>query len=248
MLQLQISEVVTIIANVDFPSNWPNLLQDLIQGLTLTDLRQNIGVLQTAHSIFKRWRKEMESNELYNEVNYVMKEFAPRYLQFFQAINTTLTPESDNLLILLPIILLLLKIFYSLNCQDLPEFFEDNMPTFMEIFKKLLTLELKFYKVDQEAGDLEKIKACCFEIVDMYSSRYEADFKQLPEFVQISWGVLTNISMETRNDVLVSKAITFLTSVVKHERHRGLFENEGVLNSICEQVVLPNMNLRGDCY
>lgn len=35
-------------------------------------------------------------------------------------------------------LILLIKIFYDLNCQDLPEFFEDNMPQFMEFFKYYL--------------------------------------------------------------------------------------------------------------
>ena len=36
-------------------------------------------------------------------------------------------------------LLLLVKIFYDLNCQDLPEFFEDNMAYFMELLHKYLT-------------------------------------------------------------------------------------------------------------
>jgi exportin-2 (importin alpha re-exporter) len=36
-------------------------------------------------------------------------------------------------------LLLLIKIFYDLNCQDLPEFFEDNMGYFMELLHKYLT-------------------------------------------------------------------------------------------------------------
>jgi len=34
---------------------------------------------------------------------------------------------------------LLLKLFVDLNCQDIPEFFEDNMNPFMEIFHNYLT-------------------------------------------------------------------------------------------------------------
>src|SRR5205814_3426526 len=34
---------------------------------------------------------------------------------------------------------LLLKLYVDLNCQDIPEFFEDNMNPFMAIFHKYLT-------------------------------------------------------------------------------------------------------------
>ena len=44
---------------------------------------------------------------------------------------------------------------------------------------------------------------------------------------------------------LVSKAIGFLTVVVKPARHRAMFENPTVLRSFCEKIILPNMTLRG---
>ena len=52
--QMQISEAVIQIANVDFPDDWANLVPDLISKLNLEDFKVNIGVLTTAHAIFKR--------------------------------------------------------------------------------------------------------------------------------------------------------------------------------------------------
>jgi exportin-2 (importin alpha re-exporter) len=54
-LQMQISEAVIQIANVDFPQDWENLVQDLVSRLQLEDFKVNIGVLTTAHAIFKRY-------------------------------------------------------------------------------------------------------------------------------------------------------------------------------------------------
>jgi hypothetical protein len=39
---------------------------------------------------------------------------------------------------------LLLRIFYSLNCIDLPEFFEDHMNDYMTVFRKFLVMELNY--------------------------------------------------------------------------------------------------------
>jgi exportin-2 (importin alpha re-exporter) len=178
-----------------------------------------------------------------------MEQFSPAYLEFFKAIDGLVDQNAGNaqvLSTLMDTVLLLVKIFYSLNCQDLPEFFEDHMQEFMTIFHKYLVYRNSLLQTDpSEAGVLEKIKAVICEIIDMYASRYESDFKQLPQFVEIIWTLLTSTSNDPCNDVLVSKAISFLTSVVKHERHRQLFENENVMNSICSQIVLPNMMLRG---
>lgn len=53
--QMQISEAVIQIANVDFPDDWSNLVPNLISRLNLQDFKVNIGVLTTAHAIFKRY-------------------------------------------------------------------------------------------------------------------------------------------------------------------------------------------------
>ena len=178
-----------------------------------------------------------------------METFSPAYLEFFKAIDGLVDQNAGNgpvLTTLMETTLLLVKIFYSLNCQDLPEFFEDHMQEFMTFFHKYLIYQNPLLQTDtSEAGVVEKVKTVICEIIDMYASRYESDFKQMPQFVEIIWTLLTSTSNEPCNDVLVSKAISFLTSVVKHERHRQLFESENVMNSICSQIVLPNMMLRG---
>jgi exportin-2 (importin alpha re-exporter) len=105
----------------------------------LTDLTVNIGVLQTAHSIFKRWRHEFRSDELFSEMKYVIGEFAAPFLAFFKAIDLHVDQaNAGNIQVLMETVLLLSKIFYDLNCQDLPEFFEDNQNEFMNIFHKYL--------------------------------------------------------------------------------------------------------------
>lgn len=45
-------------------------------------------------------------------------------------------------------LVLICKVFYSLNFQDLPEFFEDNMETWMTSFHTLLTVVVKCLETD----------------------------------------------------------------------------------------------------
>ena len=117
-----------------------------------------------------------------------MQEFSPSYLEFFKAIDGQVDQSAGNAAVLstlLDTVLLLVKIFLSLNCQDLPEFFEDHMQEFMTIFHKYLTYQNSLVQSDpSEAGVLEKIKTVICEIIDTYASRYEADFKQLPQCIR----------------------------------------------------------------
>jgi hypothetical protein len=44
--------------------------------------------------------------------------------------------------------ILLIKIYYDLNCQDLPEFFEDNLGIFTDLFKKYLMYNNPLLAID----------------------------------------------------------------------------------------------------
>ena len=44
----------------------------------------NNGVLQVAHSIFKRWRPLMASDDLYTEINHVLGKFSQPFLVLLQ--------------------------------------------------------------------------------------------------------------------------------------------------------------------
>lgn len=45
---------------------------------------------------------------------------------------------------------------------------------------------------------------------------------------------------------LVSNAIQFLASVCERPHYKNLFEDQSTLTSICEKVIVPNMEFRGD--
>jgi len=57
------------------------MLQDLVARLTLDNAKVNIGVLEVAHSIFKRWRPLFASDDLYTEVNHVLGHFGEPFVK-----------------------------------------------------------------------------------------------------------------------------------------------------------------------
>ena len=46
---------------------------------------------------------------------------------------------------------------------------------------------------------------------------------------------------------LVSRALRFLSVVVKMGSHRNMFASRDTLNLFCEKIILPNMSLRREC-
>jgi exportin-2 (importin alpha re-exporter) len=119
-----------------------------------------------------------------------------------------LIEENSNNLAALQILarslILLIKIYYDLNCQDLPEFFEDNLPVFMGLFEKYLLYQNPLLATDdeEEEGPLEQIKTGICYIIELYASRYEDEFPQLQQFVPIVIGLLTNAGVEPKYDTV----------------------------------------------
>ncbi|RKP10272.1 Cse1-domain-containing protein [Thamnocephalis sphaerospora] len=251
-LQLQLGEVISTIADNDFPADWSDLVPNLVGKLDPQNYTVNNGILQTAHFLFKRWRHEFSSNELFSEIKFVLEIFAAPFLNLVKACFNTdqmiekSAQDAAALPVLLESMFLSAKVFYSLNAQDLPEFFEDHMAEFMGIWYKYLTYTNPLVESTDadEAGPLEKLRASICEIVDLYAKRYEELFPMMPDFISTIWGMLTKLSLDVKNDILACRALAFLATVVKIPRNRSLFDNEQTLKEICEKVVLQNMSMR----
>uniref|UniRef100_A0A8D3DNW8 Exportin-2 n=1 Tax=Scophthalmus maximus TaxID=52904 RepID=A0A8D3DNW8_SCOMX len=193
-IQKQLSDAISIIGREDFPQKWPDLLTEMVTRFGSGDFHIINGVLRTAHSIFKRYRHEFKSNELWSEIKLVLDTFALPLTELFKAtieLCQTHATDINALKVLFSSLTLISKLFYSLNFQDLPEFFEDNMETWMTNFHGLLTLDNKLLQTD-----------------------------------------------------LVSNAIQFLASVCERPHYKHLFEDQNTLTSICEKVIVPNMEFR----
>jgi exportin-2 (importin alpha re-exporter) len=249
-IQVQLSEAIGIIGREDFPAKWPELLTEMIEKFSSADFHVINGVLKTGHSLFKRYRHEFKSNELWSEIKLVLNTFAAPLTDLLKHMMTLVHQHASDpaaLKVLFSSLTLISKIFYSLNYQDLPEFFEDNMQTWMDSFYTLLTANNKLLQTsdDDEAGPLELIKSQICDNVALYAQKYDEEFQpHLPRFVTAVWELLVMTGLQAKFDLLVSNAIQFLASVAERASNVQLFESEETLRGICEKVVIPNMHFR----
>ena len=142
---------------------------------------------------------------------------------------------------------LLVKIFYDLSCQDLPPIFEDNLAEVTSLLHKYLTYQNPLLATDDdsESGPLEFVKAGICEVITLYMQKYEDAFGELCKpFITSTWNLLTTIGPETKFDILVSKALHFLTAVASQDKHAATFNDDTTLGQVVEKVVLPNISLR----
>lgn len=249
-IQYQLGDAIGVIADSDFWERWDTLVDDLVSRLTPDKPVINNGVLQVAHSIFKRWRPLYRTDELFTEINHVLSKFGTPFLALLESTDSLINESQSNkplLSQLFATLNLIIKLFYDLSVQDLPPIFEDNLTAITSLLHKYLTYDNPLLHTDDEndAGPLELVKSGIFEVLSLYVQKYEDAFgEHVERFVGSSWNLLTTVGTEPKYDILVSKALQFLTSVTRISTHAQSFNNEGTMGQVVERVILPNLTLR----
>jgi exportin-2 (importin alpha re-exporter) len=249
-VQRQFSEALVIISQHDFPAKWPALVPDLVSKMSSQDQGVVLGVMLTANSILKRFRYTFKSDELFLELKYVLDNMQAALTELFTRTGASLAAvrgQREPSLKLLRILRLAARIFFSLNWQDLPEFFEDNMATWMDAFHGYLSYEDPSVASDDEStpGSIEDLQAAVVENANLYAEKYEEEFQpHLGRFATAVWGLLMRVPPTEGGDILATTCIRFLTSIVSKQLHVSLFQDPATLQQFVEKIVVPNLNLR----
>ncbi len=117
----------------------------------------------------------------------------------------------------------------------------------MQHFNALITTSMPLIDTDddEEAGPLELVKSQICEVVGMFAQKYDEDFSPyLSSFVQSIWNLLISTDTRPKHDLLVSNALEFLGSVAERPTYKDLFGEESTMKSVCENVIVPNMQFR----
>jgi len=251
-LRRLVSAALYEISSQDFPDNWPKLLPTLVQKLQNPDPVQVNGVLKVCNSIFKRFRSQVGSDTVLKQLIGIFAVFSNPLLIIFKMTLHSIEENMSNpkaLQVIFTSMRLLCGIFYSLSYVDLPEFFEDNLGTFFTGFKGLLTFPLQVPELiegkdESSAGLLHKIQSSVFNILNLFAEKYEEEFLPfLPAFVQDTWNLLLKTPLDAKYDHLVTSALQFLTSIASGVSF-SIFQSEGTIQQICENICVPNMRLR----
>ncbi|CAM9656674.1 unnamed protein product, partial [Chrysoparadoxa australica] len=250
-VQRQFSEALAIISKHDFPARWPSLMPDLVSKMTSTDYNVILGVLLTANSILKRFRYVMKSDALYLELKYVLEQMQAPLLDLFIRTSGAVEQAKNNgpqLTLILEALRLISRVFFSLNWQDLPEFFEDHIAQYMGEFLKYMSYEnplLVDASEETASGPIDRLQAAIVENISLYATKYEEEFQpHLAGFTQAIWALIMKTGTEPKHDVLATTCIRFLSSLVSKRYHFELFNSEATLRQILEKIVLPNLQIR----
>nr|GMC95577.1 Exportin-2 [Ipomoea batatas] len=258
-IQSQLSEALTVIGKHDFPKAWPTLLPELVLSLDklsqANDYASVNGVLATLNSLFNKFQYQFKTNELLLDLKYCLDNFAKPLLEVFKrtanVIDQAVASGSATEATLKPYIesqKLCCGIFYSLNFQELPEFFEDHMNEWMVEFKKYLTV--KYPALEDSSNDglavVDDLRSAVCENISLYMEKEEELFQGfLSGFVEAVWSLLVASSASSSREQLTVKAIKFLT-IVSTSVHHTLFARDDIQEQICQSIVIPNVMLRDE--
>lgn len=250
-LQIQVGETIAIVAESDFPHAWSGLIDELVAKLSTLDFVLNKGILQVAHAIFKKWRPLFRSDELFLEIKMVLDKFALPFLLLLTQTDELITACDNAALvsIYMDCMLLLVQIYYDLNCQDIPEFFEDNMAQGMAVMHRYLNFQTALIgdpDDDTDADVLIKTKTAIIELISLYITRYAEEFDPFVEnFITSVWSLINSYATkQPKFDLLAVKALSFLTSITKVVKYQTFVNSESAIKEIIEKIILPNISFR----
>ncbi|TFK71152.1 importin alpha re-exporter [Pluteus cervinus] len=264
-IRAQVAESISLIAPLDFPDRWPTLIDSLVSSLSPTNYNINVGVLETAHSIFNHWRSQARSDTLFTEINLVLAKFMDPFLQLFRQTasllltkpspNPALTSPVENYALLAQSQVLLLDIYYDFTCQDLPPAIEDSYEEFFAantgwfpVFLAWNPPELKGDADDTTPSLPSKIKTGILEISELFIKLYPDQLSKSPAVQTLVQGVWSLIGTgglpSVADDHLVSQSLHFISTAIRSGYYKSLFSSKETITSLVQGVVVPNVALR----
>ncbi|KAJ7695191.1 importin alpha re-exporter [Mycena rosella] len=262
-IRAQIAESISLIAELDFPAKWPDLIDHLTTSLSPTSSSTNIAILQTSHSIFSQWRAHVRSDTLFTEINLVLSKFMDPFLGLFRHTATLLLSPPPTLdtstangeyAAQAQTMSLLMEIFYDFTCQDLPPAIEDAHAEFFSPpdgwFQKLLGWNPTGLSVDPDettASLPSQVKTGILQIAELFLQLYPEQLQQsrvIESFMQGVWTMIGDNSLPgLADDALVSQSLRFLSATIRSNHYTSLF-SASTLSTIIQLIIVPNVLFR----
>ncbi|KAG7096402.1 hypothetical protein E1B28_003845 [Marasmius oreades] len=260
-IRAQMAESVALVAELDFPVKWPDLIDQLVASLNTTNSNTILGVLHTAHSIFQPWRAHVRSDQLFTEINLVFEKLMSPFLNLFRQVATTLvknpnfasTPKEEKA-ILTQCMILLVEIYHDFTCQDIPPAIEDSHNEFFAgtgwfpMFLEWDPDELRTDPDELTPSLPSQLKKALLEVVELFVKLYPEQLQSsaaIPTLVQSVWSLIRSDKVENvSDDPLVSQSLRFLSTAIRSGHYTQLFTTPETISTLVEGVVIPNVYLR----
>ena len=226
---------------------WPELMSYLSNILNQKNYSNSSEIYHLISKIIQRYHIERKSYELFDEIKKTLNTICPILTEdAIKMINFLLSNPNDKNGIEQSIKMLkrILDIFYSLNYQDFPEFFEDHLKEWIEILQG----SLKFKINSNELYDqMIKLKGKTMKCVNLYFSNYyddmkpEEGFDYTQNFYGLVWDLISIIKQVDEYSKLTRELLEFYRINFQY-RHIGNL-NENQINELIKNLIIPNVKM-----
>ena len=122
------------------------------------------------------------------------------------------------------------------------------------------------FQNDEEPGILSNIKSQICAILTLLAFKYDEDFEShMSLFVEAVWKLMLGVTQLMQDDLvccpilftksnslkisvlwlqLAFNAMEFLSKALAQNKCKPLFEGEGILENICQNIIVPNIQFR----
>ena len=220
---------------------WPNLMTKLGEILNQKNYTASTEVYDLIKKVIKRYHIEGKSRLLFAEIINTMQQICPILtedgLKFskFLAENKVGTDALPCMILLKRI----LQIFYSLNFQDFPEFFEDNLDKWIEILLNCL-------KCTCDVPELYKpflaLKTKTLKGVNLYFTNYFEDIQNYAnQFYPVIWNLNYLVKSVDSYSGFTKELLQFYGTNFQYKRISNLKQED--VNALISILILPNIKM-----
>ena len=231
---------------------WPNLMNFIGDILNKHDFAKSKHIYELIAKIIKRYHIESKSEPLFREIINTMKyicqpmtDDALNIIKYFNSYNAN-SGNNETMNQCLQMMNKIMSIFYSLNYQDFPEFFEDHLEEWITILNDTVLLPNKTSNMNlinnQSYEFVLKLKAKTLKNINLYYSNYYEDIdKYVQQLSGAVWTVMSHCKINDNYSKLMKELLDFFKYGFQMRRFNNL--NMEQLNKIIESIILPNMSL-----
>ena len=232
---------------------WPKLMDFIGDILNKHDSSKSRHIYNLITKIIKRYHIESKSDSLFREIIYTMdkicKPMTDDAINIIKYFNTYNNGNDDLMLQCLQMMNKIMSIFYSLNYQDFPEFFEDHLTEWITILNDTLLLPNKTGEINNNNINptlhelILKVKAKTLKNINLYYSNYYEDIEKYAQDLCGSvWTLMCKSKIISDN---YSKLMKELLDFFKSGFQMGKINNLKIeqLNQIFEYIILPNLSI-----
>ena len=231
---------------------WPKLMNFIGEILNKHDFAKSKHIYELLPKIIKRYHIESKSvplfKEIINTMQYICQPMTDDALTIIKFFNSYDKNNNNNELMMqcLQMMNKIMSIFYSLNYQDFPEFFEDHLTEWLTILNDTLLLPNKSSNMNVITSNLIdlvlKVKARTLKNINLYYSNYYEDIeKYVQQFYSSVWTLMCQCKINDNYSKLMKELLDFFKCGFQTGRISNL--NMEQLNQIFTYIILPNMAL-----